>query len=86
MQFEGAVVKEQGITFAIVVVKRYILNSNTETNNTRSAFQSYFPRLPIILMSQDQGGTPTYQGRKDIVQFLSHISSSRIPWKKYTVN
>ena len=86
MQFEGAVIKEQGVTFAIVVVKSYVLNSKVETNKTRSAFQSYFPGVPIILMARDGHSTPTYQGRKDIVHFLSHISPSRIPWKKYTVN
>lgn len=86
MQFEGAVIKEQGVTFAIVVVKSYVLNSTTETNKTRSAFQSYFPGVPVILMAQDGSGRPTYQGRKDIVQFLSHIDPSRIPWKKYTEN
>ena len=86
MQFEGALLKEQGVTFAIVVVKSYVLNNTAEINSTRSAFQQFFPGVPVILMAQDSGGTPTYQGRKDIVQFLSHVSPSRIPWKKYSVN
>jgi len=86
MQFEGAVIREQGITFAIIVVKPYVLNNTTEISSTRSAFQRFFPGVPIVLMAQDNRGVPTYQGRKDIVQFLSHISPSRIPWKKYSVN
>jgi hypothetical protein len=86
MQFEGALVKEQGITFAIVVVKASVLNSTAEANKTRTAFQSYFPRVPIILMAQDTGGTHTYKGRPDIVRFLSNVHPSRIPWKRYTIN
>jgi hypothetical protein len=86
MQFEGAVIKEQGVTFAIVVVKSHILNTQGQCEETRSAFRPAFPGLPIILMAQDHRGTPTYQGRKDIVNFLSHIHPSRIPWKKYNYN
>lgn len=86
MQFEGALVKEQGVTFAIVVVKPYVLNNHSEIDNTRAGFRRYFPGVPIILMAQDHCGVPTYHGRQDIVQFLSRINVSRIPWKKYTVS
>lgn len=86
MQFEGALVKEQGVTFAIVVVKAHVLNSSSGTNSARTAFSRYFPGVPIILMAQDGKGVPSFEGRRDIVQFLSSISLSRIPWKKYTVN
>jgi hypothetical protein len=86
MQFEGALVKEQGVTFAIVVVKPYVLNNHSEIDSTRVGFRRYFPGVPIILMAQDHHGVPTYQGRRDIVQFLSKINASRIPWKKYTMN
>jgi hypothetical protein len=84
MQFEGALVKEQGVTFAIVVVKATVLNSPTEINQARTAFQSCFPHVPIVLMAQDSHGVPTYQGRTDIVHFLSRVHPSRIPWKRYS--
>jgi hypothetical protein len=83
MQFEGAVIKEQGITFAIVVVKSHVLDNSTESDNARRSFSPIFPGMPIILMAQNSGGTPTYQGRPDIVKFLVKVHPSRIPWKKY---
>jgi hypothetical protein len=86
MQFEGALVKEQGVTFAVVVVKPYVLDSTATINTTRNGFSRYFPSVPIILMAQDGRGVPTYQGRQDIVKFLSTVDPSRIPWKKYSVN
>lgn len=86
MQFEGTVIKEQGVTFAIVVVKPYVLNSNTECDGARRNFRSIFPGIPIILMAQDSRGTPTYQGRADIVRFLSNVHLSWIPWKRYNYN
>lgn len=85
MQFEGAVIKEQGVTFAIVIVKPHVLQSSATTAEARHAFQPYFRGLPVILMVQDGSSRPTFQGRTDIVKFLSRISISRIPWKRYTV-
>jgi hypothetical protein len=82
--FNGALIKEQGVTFAIVVVKSSVLNSSSKTKEARESFQHFFPNVPIILMAQDSKGIPKYQGRTDIVKFLASIHPSRIPWKKYT--
>ncbi len=86
MQFDGAVIKEQGITFAIVVVKQHVLNSDKERDDARNGFRGIFPGIPIILMAQDSNGVPTYQGRTDIVRFLTHVNPSRITWKRYNYN
>lgn len=86
MQFDGAVIKEQGVTFAIVVVKKHILDNRVEAGSTISSFERYFPGMPIILMAQDHKGVPTYYGRNDIVKFLTRVPMSAIPWKKYTFN
>ncbi len=86
MKFQGALITEQRVTFAIVIVKERILNgSTTEKNETRHSFQRFFPGVPIILMAQDYRGIPSFYGRRDIVDFLSNISIDRIPWKEYTV-
>lgn len=84
MQLDGALLKEQNVTFAIVVVQRHVLNSPSESDDARRSFSRVFPGVPIILMAQDHRGTPTYQGRRDIVAFLSHVHPSRIPWKTYS--
>lgn len=82
MQLEGAIIKEQGQTFAIVIVKSHVLNS-TERDDAAKQFSRYFPNMPIILMAQNSKGIPTYYGRKDIVDFLSNLHLSQIHWKKY---
>lgn len=86
MNFDGAVIKEQGITFAIVVVKPHILNSSQQASTARESFSPHFPGMPLILMAQNSRGVPTYQGRKDIVKFLASIDHRRIPWKKYSIS
>lgn len=84
--FDGAVVKEQGVTFAIVVVRRGILSQHSSSiEKVRNSFQPYFPGVPVILMEQDSNGTPKYHGRTDIAKFLANTDPSRIPWKTYTV-
>ncbi|MBD77340.1 MAG: hypothetical protein CL840_00200 [Crocinitomicaceae bacterium] len=85
MRFDGAVVKEQGVTFAIVVVKPTVLNSSTTRENTRNSFSTVFPGMPVILMAQNGRGRSNYHGRTDIVNFLANVDSRRIPWKTYTM-
>lgn len=81
--FDGALITEQGVTFAIVVVKPHVLHL-ADKESVRQNFSSYFGYVPTILMAQNSKGIPTYDGRKDIVRFLAHINPARIPWKHYT--
>ncbi len=84
MKIQGAVIKEQGTTFAIVVVKKHIVDSGRQSDKTICSFAQLFPRMPIVLMAQDTRGIPKYRGRRDIVNFLANVHPSRIPWKEYT--
>jgi len=86
MQVQGAIVKEQGVKFAIVVVKRHVVQNSLQAIKAIRSFDALFLGMPIVLMAQDNRGTPTYYGRRDIVRFLSSVPISAIPWKKYTFN
>lgn len=85
MTFEGAVVREQGVTFAVVVVKRHVIDSRAGAADAIAAFQPHFPGLPVVLMGQDAGGRATYFGRQDIARFLAGVPVRAIPWRRYTV-
>ena len=86
MTFEGAVIKEQQVTFAVVVVKRHIVDNPTEAARTIASFQPVFPRMPVVLAAQDAFGRLQYFGRKDIAQFLASVPANAIPWRKYEFN
>lgn len=86
MRIQGALIKEQGVTFAIAIVKPSVLQSSNECENARMSFRGFFPNVPIILMAQDGRGMPTYQGRRDIVDFLARVPLHAIPWKEYTLS
>ena len=85
MQVTGAVVREQGQTFAIVVVKPHILDSRQQSAEAQRAFQPRFPGVPVVLMADGPFGRPRYWGRRDIVNFLANTDPARIPWRQYTI-
>lgn len=86
MKFQGALVKEQGLTFAIVIVKPYVLNRAGERERLRRSFAPVFGGVPTVLMAQDSRGIPTYHGRHDIVDFLASVPMESIPWQEYTLS
>ena len=86
MKLQGAVIKEQGVTFAIVVVKKHVIDNKFSADEAISNFSSLFPGFPLMLAAQDYRGQFTYYGRRDISKFLASIDARRIPWKEYTVS
>ncbi|ABN57665.1 hypothetical protein [Methanoculleus submarinus] len=86
MKFQGSIIKEQGVTFAIVIVKRHIVDNRHEAEKVIASFQPIFPGMPIILMAQDSRGRPTYFGRHDIAKFMSKVPLHAVPWKEYTLH
>lgn len=86
MSIDAALVKEQGVHFAVVAVKAHVLNNSSQSNEVQRGFQARFPGYNIVLMAQDSQGVPTYYGRRDIVRFLSNTHISQLPWKRYSSN
>ena len=87
MKFQGSVIKEQGVTFAIVIVQRHIISNKSEADKIIASFQrEIFGAMPIILMAHDHHGTPIYYGRPDIVKFLASVPIQAIPWKEYSIS
>lgn len=84
LNFQGAVIREQGVTFAIVVVKKHIVDNRLEAQNLIGTLQPIFTGIPIVLMAQDYRGTPTFFGRRDIAAFMAKVPLYRIPWKRIT--
>ncbi|MCX7587094.1 MULTISPECIES: hypothetical protein [unclassified Phenylobacterium] len=86
MQFEGAVIREQGITFAVVIVRKAVIDFRQQADRAIRTFSGAFPGMPVVLMAQDSRGTPTYYGRPDLSRFLANTPLGAIPWRRYTLN
>lgn len=85
MRFEGAVVKEQGVTFGVLMVKRPVLRDATRRSEMRAFGTRAWGRMPIVLAAQDGSGRFEFQGRRDIVNFLASIDPARVPWAEWQV-
>ncbi len=85
MRLQGALIKEQGVTFAVVIVKQHVLDNPNEANQMIAAMRPVFPGLPVILMAQDYQGEPTYYGRKDLAQFMANVPMECVPWAEYSI-
>lgn len=83
MKVTAALVKEQGVSFAVVNVKGWAMNLS-ERDDTANAFRTCFPGFNIVLMSQDSRGRATFYGRQDIVRFLQNLPTHALPWKEFT--
>ena len=51
MTIEGAVIIEQGVTFAVVHVAPEVTRYTIKSTQIRRALMRFFPGMPIILMS-----------------------------------
>lgn len=85
MRVQGAVIREQGQTFAVVIVKPHVVQNRAEAADAIQSFTPVFG-VPVVLMAQDGRGRPTFYGRQDIARFLSGVPLSEIPWREYTIN
>jgi len=85
MVIEGALIREQGVEFAIVIVKPHVVQNRIEGSRAISTFSEHFG-VPVVLMAQNHRGVPTYYGRTDIVRFLANTPMRAIPWRRFTLS
>ncbi|MFW5688829.1 MAG: hypothetical protein ACOC1U_04580, partial [Spirochaetota bacterium] len=82
--FRGALIREQGVTFAVVEVSPEVLRGgDRRVAEERARFQPVFKDVPIILAARNPDKRALYSGRPDIVKFLASTGWNRIPWKRY---
>lgn len=85
MKFQGALIEEQGVTFAIIAVKEDVLNDVASAEEFIDKSKHLFPDVPLILVSQDPTGSPKFCGRSDIVDFMVCVPFEDIPWQEFTI-
>lgn len=86
MTLEGAVIKEQGVTFAVVAVRRAVIQDSGRRAEVARELGPAFGGIPIVLMAQDHKGVPTFWGRRDIARFMSGVPLEAVRWQRYTLN
>ena len=85
--FQGAVLKEQGVTFAVVRVNPEVLEgAAAAVEAVRESFAELFHEMPVVLMARDRDGRRIVHGRRDIARFLSTLRSGSIQWIDYRLS
>lgn len=83
-EFRGALVKEQGVTFAVVEVAPSVLSAGQDRiTREKERYRAVFKDVPIVLAARGPDRRARFFGRPDIVTFLTSAGWSRIPWKRY---
>lgn len=83
MNLEGAIIREQGVTFGVMIVKQHALNDLSRRDSLVSEASRAFGGIPTVLMAQDASGRARFYGRRDIVDFMAKVPLSAVPWKRY---
>jgi hypothetical protein len=84
MRIQGAVIREQGQTFAVVIVRSNVIQNSATAAKAIRGFSPIF-QVPVVLMAQDRHGRPTYYGRPDIARFMASVPVHAIQWREYSV-
>lgn len=85
MRVEAALVKEQGVTFAVVAVKSHVMHA-TDRDQIAASYAVFWQGVPVVLMAQDSRGVARFYGRRDLVSFLSNVAVGRLPWRAWSLN
>lgn len=80
-QLQYSKIREQGVTFVIVVVKDHVINCKPDNDNAVSVWAREFG-CPAVLYGARQHRT---YGRRDLSQFVANLHYSQIPWKTMVV-
>jgi hypothetical protein len=83
MRAEVALIKEQGVNFAVIAVAA-AANTPATREETLEEASGWFPGIPVVIMSVS-GHRPRYFGRRDLVRFLANVPVEALPWRKVNI-
>ena len=81
----AAAISMAGTKFMIVLVGLTVASGPGEADLVIADLQRKFG-VPIVLMGQQEDGTPIYYGDEDLKDRLAAVPVDRLPWKEYLLN
>jgi hypothetical protein len=80
----AAAISMAGAKFLVVLVGLTTASGPGEADLLIADLQRRFG-VPIVLMGQEEDGTPVYYGNEDLKELLAAVPVDRMPWKEYTL-
>ena len=84
-KWQGAIIQEQQVKFAVMLVKRSVMDSRIEKEKALKILAVKMG-LPVVLAAKRPDGGLDYWGRKDLTAFLSNYPPESLPWREITIN
>lgn len=84
-QVDAAAVSLQGRRFMVVLVSLDLVGRAGEADMAIADLRPRFGGVDVVLMGQEDDGTPVYAGEPSLVSLLAHVPVDRMPWKKYPI-
>ena len=79
----AAAISIAGTKFVVVLVGLATASGPGEADLAIADMQRRFG-VPVVLMGQEEDGTPIYYGNEDLKERLATVPVDRMPWKEYT--
>ena len=83
-QVTAAAISMAGTKFIVVLVGLTTASGPGEADLVIADMQRRFG-VPVVLMGQEEDGTPIYYGNEDLKARLATVPVDRMPWKEYNL-
>src|SRR5947207_980013 len=84
VQVSVALIKEQGVEFAVVAVKNHAIANQSEARDAIAEFEVLLG-VPVVVTAF-VGARPKYVGRPDLVRWLSGVIFEALPCRTLTLS
>lgn len=84
-QVHAAAMSMLGHRFVVVLVGIDLVRSPGEADMAIADLRPRFGGVDVLLMGQEEDGTPVYQGKQALVDLLAETPVDRMPWKAYPI-
>jgi len=82
---QAAAISLAGVRLAVVAVGQDLVGSPGEADMAIDDLRPRFGGVPVVLMAQNDDGSPTYYGNRELVEMLSGVPLDKMPWKEYRI-
>jgi hypothetical protein len=81
----AAAISMAEMKFVVVLVDLTTASGPGEADLVVADMQSRFG-VPVVLMGQEEDGTPVFYGSEDLKDRVAAVPVNRLPWKEYSLN
>ena len=83
---QAAAISLAGFRFVVVAVSLDLVRSPGEADMAIETLTPKFGGVPVVLMAQNDEGSPTYYGDRTLVEMLADVPIDKMPWKAYRMD